>query len=335
MSTTTSKPTATTTTQTKPTATTPITVFTANPLPTNYKVSSDCSGIYKSGNAGVFMVDDKLSCLPDRFNPATDAFYSPGVLCPTGYTAPPSCSRNDGVRSITTVTCCPVRGEFTMSCVDDAATLKGTFSNLFCTWIAGPQTVVLATVTDAAGKVATTGVTMAGKEGFNAYGVRMVYQSTDMAALSTTLDGGSPTNSPVTPPTNSAGLSTGAIAAIAIVIPVVLLAIIGAAFVWRRKRKASADTGSIGSLHLGKAHSPPPPSVQQQYSYNSPQYSHVSPYYSKVSSYQPITSSPSPGQTEVDGAERFPTPFQTSPPHDHAPAELPGHLAPVELPARM
>jgi hypothetical protein len=78
-----------------------VTSFSSIPVPTDYAPASSCSGVYYDK---VFMIDNKQECLPDRFNKAATAFYSPGFECPSGYTAPAGCTRNDGVESITTVT---------------------------------------------------------------------------------------------------------------------------------------------------------------------------------------------------------------------------------------
>jgi hypothetical protein len=259
------------------------------------------------------MIDASKSCLPTRFNQDATAFYSPGVLCPSGYTAPPTCSRNDGVRSITTVTCCPVRGDITMSCVADAGTLQNVFSTLFCTWMAGPQTVLLATITDTAGSVQTTAVTMQGREGINAYGVRMVYQSTDLSGIptsSTAESGGSigPSNTSTPTPQPSGGLSTGATVAIAVVIPLVVLAILGVAFfMWRRKRQNKQVSG--GYTPPLEEYKPPPSSYQSG-----------SPY-----QHSDMTTPASQGGY-------YPPPVQQQYKPYEPPAELPGSGEATELP---
>jgi len=88
----------------------------------------------------------------------------------------------------------------------------------------------------------------------NAYGVRMVYQSSDMAAARTTGPATvttAPTGPTIVVPSAGAsssgnvdsnnstkgGLSTGGIVAIAVVIPVVALVTLGALFLWRKRRK--------------------------------------------------------------------------------------------------
>ncbi|EFQ32617.1 transmembrane alpha-helix domain-containing protein [Colletotrichum graminicola] len=232
--------------------------FPENPLPTaNFSPpAASCSGIYLTNN--VYAIDNDKKCLPDKFNGASTAFYSPGTACPTGYTAQPQCSRNGGVRSITTVTCCPYRGDMTLSCVEDDMTLAGVWETQFCTWMAGPATVVDITRTDG-GKVATQAVTMKNRDGVNAWGIRMVYQASDLvpqttsavtttAATGTTGSGttaaatgtgtGTTTGAgPTATGGGDGGLGIGAIIGIAVVVPVVVIAALVGLFLWWRRRK--------------------------------------------------------------------------------------------------
>ena len=141
------------------------------PFPTDFKVPSDCTGI-AGGN--IFRYDFDPTCLPEDFDPEPTAIYSPGTACPTGYTAQDRCQLTDG--ATTTLICCPHRGDLELSCVDDLSTLSYDFTSLWCTWSAGThKTVLLATDRDE-----TIGVTFTGFEGVNAYGIKMVYESTDV-----------------------------------------------------------------------------------------------------------------------------------------------------------
>ena len=303
----------------------PITSFARNPVPTDYKPGPDCSGI--SVSQGVLMMDGARTCLPRNFNVDTRAFYSPGVQCPTGYTAPPGCSRTDrAAASITTVTCCPVRGDVALSCVADDKTLAGPFATLFCTWIAGPRTVLLVTSTDTAGAVQTSAATLEGGDGVNAFGIRMVYQSTDLAALRTT---SATTTTATTPasgtdaagaPTQTAdaktGLSTGAIVAIGVVIPLVLCAILGIAlFFWCRKRRARRAVGEI------KPESYPASSYQGS-SYPASSYPAGSPQQASAMSTSP-----------ANGYYRTQSTVPSELHHDAPPSELVGTTLASELPA--
>ncbi|KAK1494601.1 hypothetical protein CTAM01_08955 [Colletotrichum tamarilloi] len=242
--------------------------FPENPLKTAdfSPPASSCSGIYLTNN--VYAIDNDSKCLPNKFNGASTAFYSPGTVCPTGYTAQPQCSRNGGVRSITTVTCCPYRGDMTLSCVEDDMTLANVWETQFCTWMAGPATVVDITRTDN-GVVATQAVTMSDRDGVNAWGIRMVYQASDLvpkttsgassasatatgtaAAGSGATSGASATGTAAgadntsgsatgaaTSGASSGGLPTGGIVAVAVVIPVVAIAALVGLFLWWRRRK--------------------------------------------------------------------------------------------------
>jgi hypothetical protein len=225
--------------------TTPISTFALNTLPTDFAQPAYCSGVYRDD--GILKIDNQRDCLPNGFATEQSIFYSPGIQCPTGYTAQPSCSRSKHFESITTVTCCPVRGDITMSCVDDDATLSPPWTSQFCTWKAGPKTVVLATVTADDGGVNTQAETLQGAGGINAFGIRMVYRQTDFdeAAQET---GGSE-NPASTPDVDGSsgqdrggdrgGMSQSAKIAVGVTVPVVALLLAGAAFMlWRRTKKA-------------------------------------------------------------------------------------------------
>lgn len=198
------------------------------------------------------MFDYQHSCLPSGFDPDPASFFSPGVVCPTGYTAKSPCSRSDGVGSITTVTCCPVRGDITLSCVDDdPATLTNVSSTLFCTWSAGPKTVLLATVTIPDGAISTTAITLEGTMGIDALGIRMLHQSTDVASTSPDqTSSGSPDSQQEG---SDEGPSTGSKIAIGIAITLAVLAFLGALFAWRRGRRylsrgvKAEEPGPLGS----------------------------------------------------------------------------------------
>ncbi|KAM5353087.1 hypothetical protein ACJZ2D_017031 [Fusarium nematophilum] len=227
--------------------------FPYNPLQTSdFNPPSSCSGIYFDTGGrytinGIFTIGNDLECLPKKFSAATTAFYSPGTACPTGYTAQPQCSRHDGVRTITTVTCCPVRGDMTLACVEDWLPREDRWELQFCTWMAGAETVVNVTLSESAGgSLTTTGITMSGSEGVNAYGIRYVYQASDLGPASTT---GSISTSEASAQTSSAGdgsttvskgLSTGGIIAVAVVVPVVtIMALAGLLFWWRQHKRRS------------------------------------------------------------------------------------------------
>jgi hypothetical protein len=219
-----------------------ITSFPLVPLITTFTPPADCSGFYAPSD-GIYMVDPMTSCLPSGLELASTFYFSPGLICPTGYAE--ACHDTRGVSTITTVTCCPVRGDVSLSCVD-ASTLWGDWSTLFCTWIAPSTTSISVTLSSENGITSTNLVTFQAPAGFNAYGVRMVYESSDLAALSTESSSSGPKvnpastpssiASPTGPATASKGTSAGSIAA-AVVVPVVVLALLGGLFLWRRRQR--------------------------------------------------------------------------------------------------
>lgn len=217
----------------------PTTVF-EGPFPTDFFVPSDCSGI---SAGGILAIDVKPTCLPENFNPDPNAYYSPGTGCPSGYTAQDSCTRSSG--STTTITCCPKRGDLTLQCVDDPQTLEGEYEHMFCTWSAGDQEMVLF-ATD--GNVEVSAVTMSGHEAINAYGLRMVYEPTDIVRSE---EGGLVPERTGYPEssvaqsilgrsmTGSGGLPTGEIVAISVVVPIIAAALAFGVFYWYQGRKHS------------------------------------------------------------------------------------------------
>ena len=220
-----------------------ITSFSLNPLTTTFTPAANCAGYYSSN---VYMAGPMTSCLPSGANLASTEYFSPGIICPSGYVS--ACHDTTGVHSITTVTCCPAQSGITLSCANPDP--SGAFTTLFCTWVPPSQTAIPITLSDK-GQTSTSKVTFTSPEGLNAYGVRMVYQSTDLITSSSTPASKSGTgtatkssNTSTTSATSgpsSSGLSTSAKIAIAVVIPVVVLAILGALFIWWRRRKQRYD----------------------------------------------------------------------------------------------
>ncbi|KAK3382537.1 hypothetical protein B0T24DRAFT_17520 [Lasiosphaeria ovina] len=240
-----------------------ITSFPTVPLTTTFTPPPLCSGVYLPQDRNILMVDQEASCLPSGFKSQETSFFSPGIDCPQGYWS--ACHDTTGVASITTVTCCPFRGDISLACVTPS-TLGGRWASLFCTWIApdGNGTTISYTGSSADDKTSTVPLAMTSPDGINAFGVRMVFQSTDTPSSTpppSSLSSSSPTNTGTgttastttttgaqaagTPvEASSSGLSTRATAAIAVVIPVVVIAgLVGLFLLWRRRRRQQGVDG--------------------------------------------------------------------------------------------
>ncbi|KAK3330037.1 hypothetical protein B0H66DRAFT_43372 [Apodospora peruviana] len=300
-----------------PTSTyTPTTIssFANVPLTTTFTPPADCSGFYES--AGIAVVDIQRSCMPSRFHSDETAYFSPGVFCPVGYRS--ACQDSTGVSSITTVTCCPVRGDITLSCVDPA-TLSSVWQNLFCSWVAPvfPGVDVAITVSEN-GTVSTTTSFLSNEglrtdSGIAAYGVRMVHQTKDLAPFET-----NPSNSTVSDTPGPTVLSAGAVAAIAVSVSLLGLFLLGAGyFLWRKRRQTYSNLDRDGSparqdppLELYSL--PKPPSNQ---AYSQPGYT--------SNSHNKYQYSGQPQQQEAHEMHGF---------DEHRPLEMPTTLAATEMP---
>lgn len=290
--------------------------FPLDALTTTFTPPASCSGIYSS--AGVAVIDADLACLPQGFTSLSTNYFSPGIQCPAGYVT--ACHDNAGVSSITTVTCCPFRGDITLGCVTPS-TLGGVWETLFCTWIA-PESATTVSITQSdseGGTTSTTAVTMSSAGGINALGVRMVYQSSDLAAASGTATATSTgaTNTGSAGGENGdsgGGLSTGVIAAIAVIIPVVVMAVAAGLFFFIRKRKQAQKAQQAGEGAAGLPHD-----------YSKTGYSAVAP---GAGGYSDSSKSPAP-PSEVSGVGAYGVRNQ-----QQELVELGQHEAPVELPSQ-
>ncbi|RDW59950.1 hypothetical protein BP6252_13037 [Coleophoma cylindrospora] len=246
---------ATTTTSAVATATTAssasvITSFAFNPLTTTFTPPADCSGIYYQSE--LYVVDYSTSCLPPGFQLSSTDYFSPGIVCPAGYFS--ACHDTTGVVSITTVTCCPTQGDITLSCADHT---EARWAPFHCTWIPDVATFVAVTLSDN-GETSTSNAAFASPGGLNAYGVRMVYESTDLMtstsssstlttsstisittstpSASTGSSTGSSTESPTGSPTGSS-LSKSGVIAVAVVVPLVAIFLLASVFIWRKRQR--------------------------------------------------------------------------------------------------
>lgn len=224
--------------------------FPLDALTTTFTPPASCSGVYSSG--GVAVIDADLACLPQGFTSLSTNYFSPGIQCPAGYVT--ACNDNAGVSSITTVTCCPYRGDITLGCVTPS-TLSNVWETLFCTWIAPESGTVVSVTLSEDGTTSTEAVTMGSPGGINALGVRMVYQSSDVAAASgtntATSTGATNTGAAGGTDDSSAGLSTGVTIAIAVIVPVVVIAIAAGLFFFIRKRKQAQKAQQPGEAAEG------------------------------------------------------------------------------------
>ena len=216
------------------------------PLTTTFIPPSQCAGYYSTvpvyittdrKDASLVLVGDGKTCLPSGFAPEATNYFSPGLVCPSSYYS--ACQDNHGVSSITTVTCCPSQGNVALSCVQPSS-LHAQWEYLFCTWQASETTSIFVTVVDH-GTTSTVSQSVFSPLGVNAYGVRMVYQSTDLATTRAQTSSASQTSSSASSPSptgtsNTSSLSLGAKIAIGVVVPVVAigLAVLGF-FLWRKR----------------------------------------------------------------------------------------------------
>ncbi|PTB66253.1 hypothetical protein BBK36DRAFT_1168872 [Trichoderma citrinoviride] len=223
-----------------------VTSFPFNPLTTTFTRPSDCDGIFAS--SFLSGIDFSTSCVPKGFHTDETGYYS-------------ACHDNAGARTITTVTCCPTYGtDVSLSCVT-ASTLFSVWSTLYCTWIApdGDGTILPVTVSNG-GTTSTVVGAFQSPGGLNAFGIRMVYQKTDLETTTmatTTTTRTSQTRSKSTTATEtgrpketgeaSSGLSSGAKAAIGAGVAVPIVVVVGLAlglfFWWWRRRKQYVRAG--------------------------------------------------------------------------------------------
>lgn len=223
-----------------------ITSFPSVPLITPFARPTNCGGIYARDPGDILVIDEQSSCYPPGFATDERSFFSPGLVCPSGYWS--ACMESTGVSTITTVTCCPIyRSDVSLSCVDPA-TLSGVWQSQFCTWIAPARAVSVTVTRSSGGRTSTVPETLVNPGGINAFGIRMVYQSSDVQ----TAPSSSPTTSPSSTPSSSnaanpqpgfaggSGLSTGGTIAIAVVIPVAIIAAVIGFFLWWKSRRGRA-----------------------------------------------------------------------------------------------
>lgn len=243
---------------------------------------------WASQSAWYVLGEYNTNCMPHSSgvslpNPTLSSFYSPALYCPSGYSV--ACSSEVG--SETRAVCCPrldnvpLLSQTSFTCYTDPPAW-GAWSSYGCaaamgTLVSeGPITIV---ATDAAGTTTTTTSLTNVNEGLNAFSVQIRWQASDLVApkattssiistsvLSTASTGstvgsavsstaarstatsGSSSNDAQAEQSSSGGLSTGAIIAIGVIIPiVVIIALVAGFFLWRRRRQARSGTRPLSS----------------------------------------------------------------------------------------
>ncbi|KAK4167240.1 hypothetical protein QBC43DRAFT_349361 [Cladorrhinum sp. PSN259] len=240
-----------------------ITSFPHVPLPTAFTRPTDCEGFHIRQTPGFrdILIAERQSgpdssfassCYPSGFSTDEKSFFSPGVECPNGYWK--ACA-GTGLSSnpITTMTCCPIHsGRTSLSCVTNLPRLTNQWKSQFCTWVV-PQGGEDLTVTRLSGGLTFTEITTlkGPPEGLNAFGIRMVYQSTDLPTITSAISQTTSTSPTRQQPTSGpggqssddggGGLGTRATIVAAVVIPVVVIAAVLGFFFWRRARRIWAS----------------------------------------------------------------------------------------------
>ena len=231
------------------------------PLTTTFTLPPQCTvavagppHAWLGQSCGPSAVLDATSCWPpkDRAVPAPKnplagwGFYSPGIICPAGHTS--ACSATAGARGgfpfqfslaaqETAVGCCPVGYKCTVqnsgwqTCLFDKENSSGEIQTVTCD----------------EGKSVGLGVLTMPRATIDVWAplIQINFQPSDLPAVSsssTSTGQGPPPTGPAGSETS--GVSTGAIAGIAVGAVVIILGILGAAlFVWRRKRAQRREDG--------------------------------------------------------------------------------------------
>jgi hypothetical protein len=148
----------------------------AGPFPTDWSSPPECTILFKDG---IIVLDAAKSCLPDDFQTDTAVYYSPGTACPSGYAVATGCAQGMG-STTTTLTCCPVRFGITMSCVDNPSTTRSELADYQCTWTAGDKPRKMTYTWAGENSWGNVKTIMSDDDGVNAFGLRMVYESSDI-----------------------------------------------------------------------------------------------------------------------------------------------------------
>ncbi|KAK8023896.1 hypothetical protein PG993_011962 [Apiospora rasikravindrae] len=244
------------------------------PLPTPFVTSPAC----KTQMTSVYQYErfllqgpplGHMRCMPDKYVPSTDHYYSPYSVCPSGYTSACQTINAIGTLTETWIACCPTQKKFTcmMSPLTSHQYTLGCESTLpGAGWT---LTSVKAIDSKGATSVMCTHTGTAGGA-VNAYSVQLRYVAARNASPTATI---TPTPDP------SPGLSTGAAVGIGIGCTVAFVAIVTVAaffLMWRRRRQRQEQGAEPGPLSAspepephGGPHAPYPPptevALDQQY----------------------------------------------------------------------
>ncbi|KGO38428.1 hypothetical protein PEX1_088270 [Penicillium expansum] len=227
-------------------------------------------------------------CLPSGWAPST--WYSPGIACPSGWAM---ASGPTTVNGETTGTCCPVYLPSDLTFTPRSSTSGGDrpwHSFEVCAFGATSDMKFIRTNTNKAGTTrAESGTAVAGKDGWNAYGIELRWRTTDLISAPATSREPTATHAVIPTTTQqplgeSTSLSTGAKAGIGIGAAIGgILAILGVVLllIGRRKHQGKnadelredgqheldADENQIhelGSNHLLEADDSQMPSTRSQ-----------------------------------------------------------------------
>ncbi|ETS83550.1 hypothetical protein PFICI_05426 [Pestalotiopsis fici W106-1] len=224
------------------TTTAPLSSSCVDELDVVYKVHTTPEGYYYLLNGPL----EPASCYPSGYAGITTQYYSPAPACPSGFTSACGTVNAIGTVSETAYTCCPTEYDYT--CQTNAS--YAWESTLGCVYPVDSSSSTAWTVVKISSGLTSTITSTGYAGGMNAYSIQVRFQASDLTTATSTSSQTTPTTAAVTGTNNdspsstseasssSNGLSTGAIAGIAVGVGLVGLAIIGAvAFLMIKKRK--------------------------------------------------------------------------------------------------
>ncbi|CAG7923479.1 unnamed protein product [Penicillium olsonii] len=215
-----------------------------------YTVQDSTSWSTRWANLGP---EDTKRCLPPGWEPST--FYSPGLVCPTGWAMAPGSTINDNGE--TTATCCPVYQPSSLTFTQRSLTsgpARPWHSTEACAFGAPTDIPYTYTATPGHGSKTTIYATAtARKDGWNAYGIELRWKATDLTSISSIYvpsitSSATPQTTTQQQPEESSTLSTGAKAGIGIgaaIGGILVILAIGFLIIRRRKSKVKDTSEAI------------------------------------------------------------------------------------------